>query len=262
MKLLLTVPHWKFWQWGLLMAGSVACGFINALAGGGSLLTVPLLIFFGLPAQIANATNRMALVVQTGAATYGFMAGGIRDAKTVLYLAIPGLLGSAVGAYLAVFLDPDLFRYLFGGFLILSALPAILKPAAFHAPPLRERKEEFSPPGLTLLAIFFFIGLYSGFIQIGIGVWTLLALLFIGGYDVHHSNTIKSQLLFLTTGIATGIFLYHDQVILAVGAVLSVGNAIGSWGATLLARKKEMRWINWLLLGSAVAAALRLFRLI
>ena len=264
MEKLFFVPHWNFWQWIVLGLAGVGCGFINALAGGGSLLTITLLILFGLPAQIANATNRISLVVLNGTAAFGYMRGGIKDRKTFFWLLFPGFFGSLIGAYLAVFLDEKLFSKIFGILLIVAALPAILNPKAFRAPPLEKRdySSDEKKPTLTLQLVFFFIGIYSGFIQIGIGVWILLALIFVGKYGVHHSNTIKSQFLILTTGVSSTVFIIENKVILIISLVLSMGTMLGSWLATVMAKKTEIRWINWLLLFAAIGAALKLFEII
>lgn len=221
------------------------------------MLTVPLLILMGLPPQLANASNRLALVVQTGTATAGFLYHGIRDTRTILWLALPGLGGSWVGAQLAVQLPPDVFRKVFAILLGLAVIPILFKPKLFQdnsvTPPSR--------PPWSLLVTFFFVGIYSGFIQIGAGIWSLLALLWFGGQNVKYANAIKVQLLFLTTGLASIVFLWHDQVILGISVILAVGNSTGAWLATwLMGGKRDVSWLRWLLLAVSLAAIFKLLR--
>ncbi|TNE50570.1 MAG: sulfite exporter TauE/SafE family protein [Deltaproteobacteria bacterium] len=255
MEHLLWCPSWEWWQWLLLVLGGLGCGFINTVAGGGSMLTVPLLIVMGLPAQIANATNRLSLVVQTGTATAGFLYHGIRDTRTIAWLALPGLGGSWFGAQLAVHLPPEVFRKVFAVLLAVAVLPILFRPQFFEdnkqPPPQR--------PSWTLIVTFFFVGVYSGFIQIGAGIWSLLALLWLGNHNVKYANAVKVQLLFLTTSLATLVFLWHDQVVLVISAILAVGTATGSWLATrLLGGQRKVTWVRWLLLAASLAAILKL----
>lgn len=219
------------------------------------MLTVPLLIVMGLPAQIANATNRLSLVVQTGTATAGFLYHGIRDTRTIAWLALPGLGGSWFGAQLAVHLPPEVFRKVFAVLLAVAVLPILFRPQFFEdnkqPPPQR--------PSWTLIVTFFFVGVYSGFIQIGAGIWSLLALLWLGNHNVKYANAVKVQLLFLTTSLATLVFLWHDQVVLVISAILAVGTATGSWLATrLLGGQRKVTWVRWLLLAASLAAILKL----
>ncbi len=258
MEHLWSVPQWPWWQWLFLVIGGLGCGFINTLAGGGSLLTVPLLIFLGVPPQLANATNRLALVASTGTAVLGFRFNGMQSARTVLWLAGPALCGGWAGAQLAVVLSPEVFRKIFAILLVLAAIPILLRPKLFQA---QTKLQAPGPPRWFLMLSFFFVGLYSGFIQVGVGIWSLLVLMFLGNYDIKHSNALKVQLLFLTTSLASLVFLWHDQIILTLSVILAIGSASGAWFATKMMRgDRDVSWIRWLLLISALAAFLRLFR--
>ena len=261
MKTLWLIPHWEWWAWLLLILGGLGTGFINTLAGGGSLLTLPFMIFLGIPPHIANATNRFALAFQTGSAALGFRRSGIKETKTLLWIAGPGLFGGWVGVRIAIELSPDAFRQIFALLLVLAALPAIMKPHLFRSQKDLEISSTKGPPWL-LMGLFFFVGMYSGFIQIGSGLWSLLALLVVGGFSINQANSLKVQLLCMTTSLATIVFLWHDQVILLVAVILSLANALGSWIGIRLVRKREILWIRWLLLGSALAASLRLINII
>lgn len=260
--MLWSVPDWSVLQWSVLISGGVICGFINTLAGGGSFITLPLLIFLGQPPLIANATNRFALVIQTGTAATGFWYAGERDTQTVLWLAGPGLLGSFLGAHLAVHLDPQVFRTLFALLLVLAVVPVLYKPKIFENPKHTDASEATQRPPIPLLWAFLFVGMYSGFLQVGVGVWSLILLLNFGAMHVNRANAIKSQLLFLTTGSATILFFIYDQVVLSVGLLLAIGNATGAWLATRLVREKNVSWLRWLVLGGSLAACLRLLNIV
>lgn len=260
MQWLWWIPTWSWWQWVILILAGLGCGFINTLAGGGSLLTVPILLFLGIPPQIANATNRFALVGQTISATVGFSYYGMRNTQQILWLAIPCFLGSWLGAQLAVLLPPEHFRKIFGVLLILAAIPTVLRPDAFLVSP--DQPPNHPPPSWRLRWIFLFVGVYSGFIQIGVGIWSMLALILVGQFSIQQANVLKAQLLLITTTLATLIFFFYDQVIVSIGICLAVGNALGAWTATWLVGRRQILWIRWLLLACSLAAGLRLFNLL
>lgn len=100
----------EIWQIPVIFTIGVIAGFINTLAGGGSLLTLPMLIFLGLPTAVANGTNRLAITVQSIFAVAGFRKKGISDFKSSLLLSIPVLIGSAVGAKLSMDVSDVLFK--------------------------------------------------------------------------------------------------------------------------------------------------------
>lgn len=248
---------WGLWSWVALFCGGVVCGVINTLAGGGSLITLPLLLFLGVPELAANASNRFALVIQNGAAVTSFWHQGTRDLNTIQWLAGPALVGSIIGAIIALHISPQQFRLALGILMLCSLPPIILRRQPFS----QAHTHLASRPRPLLLVVFFFIGLYSGFIQAGVGVWSLLGLLFVGKFPINQANTIKSQLLFLTTLLATLLFLWHGQVLLLVGVALAAGNTLGAWLAAWLAHHTDLSWLRWLLLVVILCASTRLLGL-
>ena len=255
MSTLFSLPSLGWGSWSLLVVVGVMCGFINTFAGGGSLITLPLLIFLWIPPHQANASNRLALVFQNAASVSGFWWGGVRDTKSIVRLAGPALVGSFLGAYLAVVISPELFKKALGVFMLIALVP-LMRP---HKASQQEAPEH---PSVWLMILFFGVGIYAGFIQAGAGIWSLLALLLVGGYDLNRANAVKSQLLFLSTLLATAVFLWKGQVIFVVGLVLAVGNSLGAWLATTLASKVDMRMIRWLLLLVILFSSARLFGLL
>jgi hypothetical protein len=219
-------PSW-FHMLLLVLIGGVA-GIINVLAGGGSLLTLPLLIFMGLPAATANGTNRIAILVQNMFAISGFHRQGVLSWRLAMLCALPAIAGSYLGARLAIRIDETLFQRLLAG-IMLGVLALTLWD------PLKGRKAEppsFSPVRIAiLLASFFVIGIYGGFVQAGVGFFTLVALT---------------------------VFVWHGQVNYQLGLSLAVGNAIGGWLAAHLAVKKGHAWIKRIVSLAIVLFAVKL----
>ncbi|MBL4888122.1 MAG: TSUP family transporter, partial [Flavobacteriaceae bacterium] len=153
-------------QYLLLIAVGFAAGFINTLAGGGSLLTLPLLIFMGLPPAVANGTNRIAIFLQTLTGAIGFKSKGVTSFPFSIYCGVSALVGSFIGAKIAIVMNPDSFKHILAVIMIVVGFIIILKPK-FNAHELAERT---TGKYLTLsVIVFFFLGIYGGFINAGIG---------------------------------------------------------------------------------------------
>ncbi|WP_298036671.1 sulfite exporter TauE/SafE family protein [uncultured Desulfuromonas sp.] len=243
------------WQVPVLVVAGAAAGFLNVLAGGGSLLTLPLLIFLGLPAAVANGTNRVAIFFQNIFAIAGFRRQGVFPARLALLCTLPALAGSYLGASLAVDIDEELFRRLLALIMIGVLLFTLLDPARRW----RVEVERFSRLRLTiLLASFFLIGVYGGFVQAGVGFLVISGLL-AHGLDLVRINAVKVIVIFGFTVVALGVFVAHGQVDYGLGTALAAGNSAGGWIASHVAVKKGHRWIRGVVSLTVLVFALKLF---
>ena len=184
-------------EWYIILAlvgTGIAAGFFNTTAGGGSMLTVPLLMFLGLPANVANGTNRIAIVLQNVVAVGTFRK---IDLKTDYRLAVPAVVGGIIGAFVAVEIDVHLLKKLIAGLMVLMLFVVLFKPDAWVK--AKVGKVEAKPSVLQYV-IFFFVGLYGGFIQMGVGFFMLAALVLGAGFDLVKANAIK-VFIALITGI-------------------------------------------------------------
>jgi uncharacterized membrane protein YfcA len=243
-----------FWQLPLLFAVGIIAGILNVLAGGGSLLTLPLLIFMGLPSAVANGTNRIAIFCQNIFAIRGFRQRGVMPLELALLCTPPALIGSWVGANLAINLDDQLFNRILAlimiGVLIFTAVD----------PMKRLRKEEvvFSFVRKLLLVLsFFVVGVYGGFVQAGVGFLVITALL-VHGLDLVRINAIKVFVIFAYTFIALGVFIYHGQVNYMLGFALAAGNSLGGMIGPKLAVDKGHDWIKKVVTATVLVFALKL----
>lgn len=233
-------------------------GIINMFAGGGSMLVVPFLIFLGLPANMANATNRVAILLQNIVSTATFKQKGVLDFKTDYKLLIPTLLGSIAGAFTAVDIQEDILKNVIGGLLIILFFMILLDPNRWVK--ANAEKAKAKNPWLRFL-IFFGIGFYGGFIQIGVGFFMLAGLVLGCGYDLLKANAMKVFLILFYTFIALGIFIWYDLVDWKTGLILSCGNMLGAWVGTRLSLKWGAKYIRYILLAALVVVALKLFGL-
>jgi uncharacterized membrane protein YfcA len=238
----------------LLFAVGAVAGVLNVLAGGGSLLTLPVLLFLGLPAALANGTNRVAILVQNIVAVDGFRSRGMLPLRLALVCTGPALLGGALGAQLAVDMDDQLFRRILAGVMLGVCVIMIVDPA---------RRLRFDPARLgavrtaALVATFFVIGVYGGFIQAGVGFLIITGLL-VHGLDLVRINAVKVFVVGAFTVTALAVFIRNGQVDWPLGLALAAGNATGGWLGARLAVSKGHDWIRRLVLVVVVVFALRL----
>ena len=161
------------WEYPLLILAGFVAGFMNTMAGGGSLLTLPLLIFLGLPAAVANGTNRVAIFMSTLSATAGFKSKGVSNFPFNIYLGFSGLIGALIGARIAIDIKGELFNKILAIIMILVVLLIVFKPKISYS----ELMERLTGKHLFVSMIaFFFIGIYGGFINAGIGFVIMLFL--------------------------------------------------------------------------------------
>ncbi len=223
----------------LFVVGALT-GAINVLAGGGSLLTLPLLIFFGLPATVANGTNRVGILFQSITAIGGFRRQKLLPGGLALLCTVPAVIGSYFGARLAVDIDDALFQRLLA-FIMLGVLVfMLLDPMKKH----RIEQVHFTPLRTAVLLVSFFaIGVYGGFVQAGVGFLIISGLL-AHGLDLVRINAVKVFVTLIFTVVALAVFVGHGQVNWPLGLALAVGNAAGGWLGTHVAIKKGHDWLK------------------
>jgi uncharacterized membrane protein YfcA len=242
------------WQLPVLFLVGIVAGTLNVLAGGGSLLTLPLLIFMGLPSAVANGTNRIAILFQNCFAIRGFRKRGVMPLDLALLCTPPALIGSWVGANFAVSLDDQMFNR------ILALI--MLGVMAFTAvdPMKRFRRDDVTfsfRRKVALVITFFGVGVYGGFVQAGVGFLIITALL-VHGLDLVRINAIKVFVIFVYTFVALGVFVFHGQIDYVLGVSLAVGNSIGGAIAPRLAVAKGHDWIKKVVTATVLVFALKL----
>lgn len=209
----------------LIIAGFMA-GFINTIAGGGTLLTLPALLFLGLPAPIANGTNRVAILIQTFFAVKGFKSKGVSTYPFSLYLGISALFGAAIGAQIATNVKGVLFNRILAGIMIVVIILLIFKPKIS----IENIQERLTGKYLWISVIgFFFIGIYGGFINAGVGFIMLIWLPYVNRLSLVKSNATKVFVVCMYTLSAVAMFAWNDKINWAYGFILAIGNASGAW---------------------------------
>lgn len=240
----------------LLVLIGFAAGAINILAGGGSLLTLPMLIFLGLPPTVANGTNRIAIIVQNIFAVKGFQSKGVSAFPFSIYLAVSAAIGAVIGALVGVNIRGEVFNKVLGIIMVLIVGYMVFAPKTTT----KDLAERINGKHFWWgVVAFFFVGLYGGFIQAGVGFIMLLFLSSINHFTLVKSNAIKVFVALVFNCIAIIIFAYHDQVFWKYGLILSVGNASGAWLASRWSVNKGDGVIKKFLIIMVLAMAIKLW---
>ncbi len=225
----------------LLLIGGMFAGFVNVLAGGGSMVTIPLLNFAGLSINMANATNRVAIFLQNVISVSKFAKEGKIPYKRAMFLAIFSTLGAIVGAFIVINIDRALLKRIIG--LIFLALLVF----TIRKPEIGTVEHSRKPPLWISSLLFFLIGIYGGFIQAGVGFFLVYALVLVEGYDLVSANAMKVLIVLIYTIFALGMFILSGLVDWKLGLILAVGNMIGAYIGTVFAIFKGAGWVKWVL---------------
>ncbi|PCJ94959.1 MAG: integrase [Flavobacteriaceae bacterium] len=246
----------EWWHYILLIVVGFVVGFINTIAGGASVISLPILIFLGLPPNVANGTNRIAILVQTAMATAGFKSKGVSTFPFNIYLGISALFGAIIGAKIAVDIDGDLFNKILaiimvGIIFVISFMPKIKA---------EELIERTTGKHLWLgILIFFVLGIYGGFINIGIGFMIILILHFLNHMSLVRVNATKVTVVFIYTISALVVFALNDDVNWKVGLILAIGNGSGAWVSSRVSVGKGDGYVKKVLIIMVIVMAVKLW---
>lgn len=244
--------------YALLFGAGLVAGTLNVIAGGGSLLTLPVLIFAGLPAGVANGTNRIAILVQNVGAVSSFGRRGMIDWRWLWLSAAPGLLGAALGTWLAIRIDDASFQRVLAGVMVIVALWTLWRPLGDR--PVGETLRDMDRPGrrALIVAAFFLAGVWGGFIQAGVG-FLILAITTLAGLNLVRGNALKALFVLTYTPLALTMFALEGRVDLAFGLALAAGNFAGALIGVRLAVLKGHVWIRRVVTATVIVFAIRLW---
>ncbi|WP_299436232.1 sulfite exporter TauE/SafE family protein [uncultured Aquimarina sp.] len=239
----------------LAIVGFIA-GVINTIAGGGSLLTLPMLIFMGLPPSVANGTNRIGIFIQTITSVAGFKSKGIQPTFFSIYLGLSALVGSLIGARIAIDIKGETFNRILAIVMLIVVLFMVFKPKVNLEDFVERIQGKYR---IASILAFFIIGIYGGFIQAGVGIFILLALTSINRMNLVKSNAVKAVVVFIYTIGALAIFAFDNQINYLYGFVLAFGNASGGWIASRWSVKKGDGIVKVFLVIMVIAMAIKLW---
>jgi hypothetical protein len=242
-----------------LISTGLLVGFINTLAGGGTIISLTLLMFLGLPADVANGTNRIAVTIQTITSVTGYRKKLIMTWRKGMLLGFPVILGSIAGAAIAIEVDKRFIEKAFGVVMIIMLFMVIRNPAKW----LKGQQNLIDKPlSISQYIIFFVIGLYGGFIHVGVGYFLLAAIVLGVGYDLVHANALKVLIVLMYVPFTLLIFIMNDKVNWEYGLIHSIGNVIGAWLGTRYAVSWGVKAVRWIMLVIILISILQVFNIL
>ncbi len=250
----------SFFQIGFILVTGVVAGFLNTLGGGGSLLTLPVLIFLGLPAATANGTNRIAILVQNIVGVTNFRRKGFFYPKLSFILGIPAIIGSIIGARVAISISGELFERILAIVMMIVLIIILTRPERKF---IKEIDTENLGTFRLILAMIAFLGVgfYGGFIQAGVGFIFIVALTLLTGMSLVKVNSLKVFIILIYTIFSLLVFLVNGKVNIILGSTLAMGNAIGAYIGSNFAVSKGDKWIRVFLVISILAMSAKLLGL-
>ena len=238
----------------LLIVTGFLAGIINTMAGGGSNLTIPALMVMGIPADIANATNRVSVFFQSLTAAKGFKSHGKLEIPDLKVIVATTLIGGLFGAALASYMPEALLKPTLLLAMITMAGIILFKPGTIAVPegtePFKVMERKSSIPMLLLA------GFYGGFVQAGVGFILIAAI--VGGlrYDLVRANALKIVCTLAFTGIALVVFIARDQVWWIPGLILACGSILGAHIAVKITINVSQKTLKWFLFIMTIMASL------
>lgn len=237
----------------LLFAVGAIAGFVNVMAGGGSTITLPLLIFSGLDAATANGTNRIAILLQNVSGISSFRQQKVSGLKKAFIYSLYTIPGAIAGAFFSIKITQDWFER------ILAVVMIGVIISLFRKRKNNLLEDEVTKPGFWFLLSMFGIGFYGGFIQVGVGFILMGALFHFLQTNLIRVNFYKLVIVMVYTIPALLIFVIHGKINWILGLSLAAGNMTGAWIAAHLSVKKGDTIIKYALSVAILMMAIKLF---
>ncbi len=230
---------------GLFFLGGFS-SFVNVLAGGGSILVLGFMMFFGIEPAVANATNRVGVLISTGSGALAFTSEKFTDVKESLKLGAVALPGAILGAIYSVKISSELFK-------IILSLIMIFVVITLFLPKSKKSSIDKLTKSRIIYPVMFLVGIYGGFIQVGVGILISATLRHLHSLDLVKMNMHKVFIVFIYTIPVIIVFILSGKINWLYAVVLSAGNAVGSWITVKLAVKKGEKIVK---IGMVIAVIL------
>lgn len=232
----------------ILVFLGILVSFVNTLAGSGSFLSLPVLMMLGLTPQEANATNRLGIFFQTLVGVVGYDRAHQLDRKLSFKLSVVVIPGAVMGSLLIVRIPGNVLNGLLAAFMLFFAFLTIFKPD------FNKNNAQVKPQFWHYL-LFFFMGLYGGAIQAGVGIFFLFASTYLLKLPLFKANALKLVLTFLFTPFSIFVFLMNHQIEWFHGLFLASGSVIGAWLSVRVSLKKGENFFRWFLFATLIVSA-------
>jgi uncharacterized membrane protein YfcA len=244
----------------ILIAASFGAGVMNAMAGGGTILTFPSLIFLGLPSIVANATSTVGLLPGAVASLYGYRDEVRENRGWLRTLFLPSLIGGTLGSVLLLRTPEKVFAYLAPVLILFATALFMIQGALSRRSTYAVEKPADLPSGRLAVAIAlqFGVAVYGGYFGAGIGILMLALLGFLGLANIHAANGMKNFFGFSINVVAAAYFIYKGAVVWPAALVIVLGATLGGYAGARFARRigKQKARTAVIVIGLTVTAIL------
>lgn len=250
----------ELYQYFIAVIGGVIAGSINTLAGSGSAITLTIFTeILGLPPNVANGSNRVGTLAQTAAATYGFYTHDKLDIERSKWVIVLTTIGAVGGVFVATQVSNAQFKTVFSYLMIAMLFVILIKPKRW----LRHTDADYQLPLWISIPLFIAIGFYGGFIQMGMGVIFLVAMVLGARYSIIDSNAVKAFVVALYTLLVIAIFHWKGLIDWKMGGIVAIGQTVGGYYTARLASRYEHAnlWAHRILVVMVIAAIIMIFDL-
>ncbi len=233
-----------------LFLGGAAAGFVNTLSSGGTAISLPILLFLGLPPHVANATNRLTVLAAACSATLIFARKGTIDWRHAPHVVLPIFVGSIIGALLADWLSDEVLRQL----IVLAVFLALVLVLVGRRRMLTSAEQQLVRLGPVQISLLFLVGVWGGLILLDSYTYLLVVLVLGAGYGLVQANALKVVAGIAMTVAALLVFAQHGDVDWKAGTIMSLGSMTGGWlGALIAANERSRVWVLRVLIVTIVA---------
>ena len=243
----------------LLIVSGLVVGFINTLSAGGTAISISIYLMLGLPADVVNATNRVGVLVQSVASATTYHAKKVLDYKKALLLAIPTTIGAFIGSLIAVHVNENVIRCVLPIVLIMMIVFLFRNPKKLETDNIAKLDKGFT---LKQFIVYFLIGIYGGFIQVGTGFFLIMAGVSCVGFNIVKTNASKVFIMLIYTCASILVFAQKDIVRWDFGLLHGLGCVVGSVVGSLLGVKKGANFVKWVSVFVIILTILMLFNII
>ncbi len=249
-----------FYQIIVAIIGAFLAGVVNTLAGNGSAITLSILTeIIGLPANVANGTNRVGIMFQTLAGVFAFRQNKKLDLNRSKVIITSTFIGGILGAYVATLVTNEQFTFVFKILMVSTLIVILVNPKRW----LSSSNKSFTLSPWITIPVFIAVGFYGGFIQMGMGIFFLAVMVLLAKYDLIEANAVKVFVVALYTILILVLFHWKGLIDWKVGAIFAIGQTAGGYLTANYASKYESAsvWAYRVLVVVVILAVAKMFGL-
>lgn len=243
----------EIWHFVLLFVTALFSGFVDSIAGGGGLISIPMLLAVGIPPHIALATNKLQGTFGTLTAVIKFSLKGMINFKEIYLGAVFTFIGACFGTQAVLLINPNILKFLVPFFLIAVFIYTISHPR------LGENLTQSKIKQNTFYATFgLLIGFYDGFLGPGTGSFWTFAMVVLLGISMKKSVAHTKALNFVSNFVSLCVFITGTQILWAIGFVMAIGQILGAFLGAHFVITKEIKFIRKIFLSVVAFTILKL----